>query len=718
MATTVTVLGGGSSGVSGSSFNITTSVAVSAGQSIIVAIATAGLQTTVSSVADSAGNTYVRGPQSTTNPNCEIWWCRNPLALASGSTITVTWGGSVPGKAAFAYKLGATGKAVEVGPDTANASGTTYSTSTEYNNPVPAGTAIFAAAAGTATSGTISIGGNADWVSDFNGLATRLVAVSHGVLTAQANPLTATATFGASTTGAAVLAAFTTDSPAALPITELFEVADTNNTTSFTGTTRVHVDAHQSIILEITMGVTGLTVSSIVDSAGNTYSQAVHASTAGAPDVADVWHCLDPLELPAGSTITVTFSAANTRKAMVAYKLNGIGAQIDSGTGGATSSSGPAIANTSGSVPVGTLLFGAGTVNSATGPSSPPSSEWTQTVFGQFASRSQCFSYGTKAGGAGIATHSFSGFGTGTNWADAIVAYAPPTTGKVQAVGLATSVGTALTLTWKKVKGAGLSAEADTGFAVVAKKLRIRAVNQSTEADTGFGVARLKRRAAGLPLEADSSFSVTKRRTKFPGLSTEADVGFHPQPRRTRIIAPPPIEVDTANNVVRPGKMGVAVSSGQAFLVRPLKTRAVGGPVVTVSSAFKIFVVKSHVLLLTAETTSVAGPLVAKKQRALLLAAEADLTLALKRVKSHTLDVALEVDVAQTFSHMAEQAFEIDHAYSMRPAKSHRLAVAVEADEGLPMLRRLSRRGTIRFLRPGSTQSVYNSRTPNVQRWR
>lgn len=89
---TITALGNNVAG-SSSTLSVVTSGAVAAGESIVIAAGTDTSQAVVS-ISDGV-NTYSRVASSHVNVWTEIWACLNPSPLAGGTTITVTFGGSV-----------------------------------------------------------------------------------------------------------------------------------------------------------------------------------------------------------------------------------------------------------------------------------------------------------------------------------------------------------------------------------------------------------------------------------------------------------------------------------------------------------------------------------------------------------------------------------------------------------------------------------------------
>lgn len=125
---TPTTLGSATGTDTGATRVITTSAAHSAGEEIIVACFHGTSGFTVTSVADSAGNTYTLiGSQFTTaaptgNTTCTaIYRSAGTNALASGQTITVTWSSSIfSNRAAAALKCSGVDDSIDAGPSTAS----------------------------------------------------------------------------------------------------------------------------------------------------------------------------------------------------------------------------------------------------------------------------------------------------------------------------------------------------------------------------------------------------------------------------------------------------------------------------------------------------------------------------------------------------------------------------------------------------------------------
>ena len=108
MAAPVATKVGAATDSAGSSTVITLTEAVSAGQSIVVVYGNQNGRN-ISSVSDSAGNTYVeRVDRVQDNQGVTIWDCLNPSALSVGQTVTLFLGALNTAARAAVYKLNAT----------------------------------------------------------------------------------------------------------------------------------------------------------------------------------------------------------------------------------------------------------------------------------------------------------------------------------------------------------------------------------------------------------------------------------------------------------------------------------------------------------------------------------------------------------------------------------------------------------------------------------
>jgi len=119
--------GSNSGATRGPAVTVTTSAAIAAGDLIIVSVSgeNVGDLNDLSSVTDSAGNTYVSAIHTVDggqNTLAAVWYCANCLALANGSTVTVT----------FTSQLLASGESWEVTVD--DVSGAATSSVTDGTN--------------------------------------------------------------------------------------------------------------------------------------------------------------------------------------------------------------------------------------------------------------------------------------------------------------------------------------------------------------------------------------------------------------------------------------------------------------------------------------------------------------------------------------------------------------------------------------------------------
>ena len=93
-------------------------------------------------------------------------------------------------------------------------------------------------------------------------------------------------------------------------------------------TTTESVTAGDDILVEVgsnTGGATSVAVSSVTDSAGNSYSQAVDYNSTTSPYVREsVWGAYGVNALPSGSTITITYASGVTARTAVVNVFRGL----------------------------------------------------------------------------------------------------------------------------------------------------------------------------------------------------------------------------------------------------------------------------------------------------------------------------------------------------------------------------------------------------------
>lgn len=111
------------------------------------------------------------------------------------------------------------------------------------------------------------------------------------------------------------------------------------NGASLTAVITTTADAPAGSCIWVPAVATGDTViSSIADSASNTYAPVTNYTGGGSGNVIKGFWCIIPALLPSGSTITVTFSSTNGRKFIAAFSTTGISG-IDLTASGATGTS-------------------------------------------------------------------------------------------------------------------------------------------------------------------------------------------------------------------------------------------------------------------------------------------------------------------------------------------------------------------------------------------
>lgn len=129
---TPTDLGRNSAG-SGTTLAITTAATASAGTLIVVFTGSSADTDAATGVTDSASNSYTGATASTGNTSSRIFYCMNATQLASGGTITVTYGNS---QAHYAVAVAVSGVATasaldqETGNNNFSSTGLTLTTGT------------------------------------------------------------------------------------------------------------------------------------------------------------------------------------------------------------------------------------------------------------------------------------------------------------------------------------------------------------------------------------------------------------------------------------------------------------------------------------------------------------------------------------------------------------------------------------------------------------
>lgn len=162
------------------------------------------------------------------------------------------------------------------------------------------------------------------------------------------------------------------DIPDPLAITDIVTGNDTTNTTTISVVT-TEIAAENTIVILLASGDGGQ-VTGISDGI-NTYS--FFDGSIGGFTV-EVWYCLSPLNVPAGTVITATFGNASRSKYIHVFSLNKVAAL---GQSGDTQDLQPPHVSTGGSVTTPSAIFGmtlgGGSANALTQPA-----DWSGAVVG------------------------------------------------------------------------------------------------------------------------------------------------------------------------------------------------------------------------------------------------------------------------------------------------------------------------------------------------
>lgn len=132
---TVTEIGTAQDGTSAGSITITTTAAVSIGDTIVIMpCSRGGTGQDPSSITDNASNSWTKAASAkagSISPFCGLWYVANAPAMAVGSTITITWAATVPvATGAIAIKVsGLVASSFDVATANGTSTGTTAPTS-------------------------------------------------------------------------------------------------------------------------------------------------------------------------------------------------------------------------------------------------------------------------------------------------------------------------------------------------------------------------------------------------------------------------------------------------------------------------------------------------------------------------------------------------------------------------------------------------------------
>jgi hypothetical protein len=348
---------------------VTTSAAVAAGDDIIIAYATDPTQDLHITVSDSAGNEYQRAAMTINMGNLRtyVFAAYHVNALASGSQITIHqtfYSTTIPAARAAVVSV-FRGLAPEGALEqTSNDNGSSTTPSSGAATTVQAEQLLIGAvgtegpsgdAAGT-WGGSFTAGpraGTTGGTADTNitvSMAWRIVSAA-GAYNASKSGIT-------SRNWAAAIATFKTTDAGISYLGDIGSAQSKTAGTSLAVTTNAAVASGDDIIVAFAADPSA-TVSSVSDSAGNTYNQAVDVSNSG--DVRTyIFAAYNVNALSSGSTITINHASVSARAAVVsAFRGLANSAVLDQTHTGTGSSTSPTSGATSTTTQADELLIGA-----------------------------------------------------------------------------------------------------------------------------------------------------------------------------------------------------------------------------------------------------------------------------------------------------------------------------------------------------------------------
>jgi len=343
---------------------------------------------------------------------------------------------------------------------------------------------------------------------------------------------------------------------------KLGNTSSTTNVTTTQMTTLAAVAAGESIIVGFVVENATRTLSSVTDSAGNTYAIDQHLLS-GTRHLY-VASCHNALALASGSLITATTDANTTnRRGLWALSVSGLATastldKTNTNSGSSTAWSGGASGTLS---QANEIVIGIGTAVSTS--STTADTGYTQT---------ESFLTG---GGRGISvwkivssTASETPGGTcGNNsWVGITATYKGAGANTV-AVGQASETDTAHTVTPKKHAAAGQPAETDTALAITGRKIVHLGIATETdtatsiptgagtpvglasETDSAQPVVPLKRAAVGQAQSTEIALPITARKVIAVGMATETDAALGITGAPNVVVLGVAVETDTATHI-------------------------------------------------------------------------------------------------------------------------------------------------------------------------
>ena len=328
------------SSTGGSTITMTTTAAVPAGNMIavhfhLVTGTTGGVLST--SVTDTAGNTYHRQIAqltATSNPGViEIWTAFNATALPSGSTITIN-NATTLGRQMNAWAWSASGVTSTRPIDQTNIANTTSATpSISVTTTVPV-QVLIGVLMGTypgipQTTFTEASG----WTNLFRYQGSGGTPPDSNIAYKQQTSVT-TQTYNPTTSQAPSSGAYIISTgygnqagPGTPAITLIGNLNQTSSNTH-TITLTAAAPAGSTIIVVGNVSITGSLcgISSIADSASNTYASVAKVACASSSNQTDIWQATNVAALSVGQTITVTYTGnmLGSPASSVAYAITGL----------------------------------------------------------------------------------------------------------------------------------------------------------------------------------------------------------------------------------------------------------------------------------------------------------------------------------------------------------------------------------------------------------
>lgn len=208
----ITPIGNTVDNTSATTQTITTTAAVAAHEGIAIVLLQNNASFNISSISDGTANVYAKAHGQNTNRDAEVWYCADPVALASGSSITITYSGATPNhRVSYAFKCDGV---IAVLDGNTQTGGSLVAVSCATIGSVPAGSAKFAGCTSGNTNASLTSPSAGDWVEDLKGNPNSHAQMVHHGIVASTGVQTYDPSFGGSGSGAAVISVFSISAPA------------------------------------------------------------------------------------------------------------------------------------------------------------------------------------------------------------------------------------------------------------------------------------------------------------------------------------------------------------------------------------------------------------------------------------------------------------------------------------------------------------------------